>query len=550
MKRLGVRLLVLLGLVMISMSSQGKELLTPLANQEVEVKAAERTHPKDSLTYINKELKAHPEDPVAWVKLTLFYSNPNYELEDINELYKAIMKSVIFMHKHPRRGNEAYAIWRAAYLPVEQKTKELTALDKTIQKNPNNLDLYEQRANLYLSMGQQELAQVDFLQMIYVSPNNKKGYEALAELGNDNLSPIWASILTLAPTAPKAYYQASEYFRMGGSWDEAMDLAIEGLSRYGDDDDHTLYNQLSFLLSRADSGDERWVSKLQKEIRKQPKEIKWTLLLETLYTGPCQTYPEQAIRCLQDALKKVPKQNKSSYLSLIDRMPRNYVELGDLDSALMYLNNSIEIDPSFAGYHYNKAMILHAFGDTKAAIAELNNYFAHPNSDKDDTEAYYKRAYYKYETKDLSGALADVERAMAKDSHPAPSAYLIRGDIYAAQGKSKLAKADYNTVLENTSRDNPRARVFALIGLGNKKQAMQILTDQVNYYKKFDDLDDSNFYLLLRTLIKYGHVELARYFRWISTEWGYPYPCINENTQVVKNNPKYKELQKRGVNIL
>ena len=550
MKRLGVRLLVLLGLVMISMSSQGKELLTPQANQEVEVKAAERTHPKDSLTYINKELKAHPEDPVAWVKLTLFYSNPNYELEDIDELYKAIMKSVIFMHKHPKRGNEAYAIWRTAYLPVEQKTEELTALDKAIQKNPNNLDLYEQRANLYLSMGQQELAQVDFLQMIYVSPNNKKGYEALAELGNDNLSPIWASILTLAPTAPKAYYQASEYLRMGGSWDKAMDLAIEGLSRYGDDEFGSLYRRLSFLLSRSDSGDERWVSKLQKEIRKHPKEIKWTLLLETLYTGPCQTYPEQAIRCLQDALKKVPQQDTSSYLSLIDRMPKNYVELGSLDSALLYTDMAIETGPSFAGYHYNKAMMLHAFGNTRAAITELNNYFAHPNSDKNDTEAYYKRAYYKFEIKDLSGALADVERAMAKDSHPNPSTYLLRGDIYAAQGKSEQAKADYKIVLENTLSDNPRTRVFALVGLGNKKQAMQILTDHINRYKEFDDLDDSNFYLLLRTLIAYGKVELARYFREISTECGYPYPCVNENTRVVKNNPKYKELQKRGVNIL
>lgn len=62
--------------------------------------------------------------------------------------------------------------------------------------------------------------------------------------------------------------------------------------------------------------------------------------------------------------------------------------------------------------------------------------------------------------------------------------------------------------------------------------------------------NDSNFYLLLRSLIKYRQVELARYFWEISTEWGYPYPCVNENTRVVKNNPKYKELQKRGVNIL
>ena len=548
MKRLGIGLVILLGLVMISMSSQGKELHTPQANQEMEVKAAERTHPKDSLTYINKELKAHPEDPVAWVKLTLFYSNSKSELEDIDKLYKAIMKSVIFMHKHPKRGNEAYAMWRAAYLPAKQRTKKLKALDKAIQKDPNNLDLYEQRANLYLSMEQQELAQVDFLQMIYVSPNDKKGYEALEELGNDNLSPIWASILTLAPTAPKAYYRASEYFRMSGSPDEAMDLAIEGLSRHGDDKDHTLYKHLCFLLTRSDD-DARWISKLQEEMRKQPNRPEWVLLLATLYDSSCHADCEQAVHYFQKALKAVP-QGGFFYLSTIEQMAICYVELGSLDSALLYTDMAIKTDPSFAGYHYNKALMLHAFGNTKAAITELNNYFAHPNSNKDDAQAYYKLAYYKSEIKDLSGALADVERAMAKDSTPAPSAYLLRGDIYAAQGKSKQAKADYKIVLEKTSGDKSLTRVFALVGWGHKKQAMQILTDKIKKCKELDILNDSNFYLLLRALIKYGHVELARYFWEVSAEWGYPYPCIGENIRVLKNNPKYKELQKRGVNIL
>ena len=555
MKRLGNRLLILLCLVLISlclllisMRSQGKELLTPQANQQTEAKAIETSQPNDSLAYINEEIKANPEDPLAWVKLTLFYSNPQSKPDDINELYEAIMKSITFIHKHPKRGNEAYAIWRAAYLPVEQKTKELTALDKAIQKDPNNLDLYEQRANLYLSMEQQELAQVDFLQMIYVSPNDKKGYEALGELGNDNVSPIWASILTLAPTAPKAYYQASEYFRMSGSWDEATNLAIEGLSRYGDDEDHTLYSHLCFLLTRSDDA-ARWISKLQEEMRKQPNRPEWVLLLATLYDSSCHVDCEQAVQYFQKALKEVP-QGSRSYLSTIEQMAICYVELGSLDSALMYTDMAIKTDPSFAGYHYNKAMILHAFGDTRAAITELNNYFAHPNRNKDDAHAYYKRAYYKSEIKDLSGALADVERAMAKDSTPDPSAYLIRGDIYAAQGKSKQAKADYKTVLENTSSDDSRTRIFALVGLGNKKQAMQILTDNIKECKELGILDDSNFCLLLRTLIAYGKVELARYFREISTEWGYPYPCIGENTRVVKNNPKYKELQKRGINIL
>ena len=79
---------------------------------------------------------------------------------------------------------------------------------------------------------------------------------------------------------------------------------------------------------------------------------------------------------------------------------------------------------------------------------------------------------------------------------------------------------------------------------------MQILTDKIKECKELDILNDSNFYLLLRTLIKHGHVELARYFWEVSAEWGYPYPCIFENIRVLKNNPKYKELQKRGVNIL
>lgn len=356
------------------------------------------------------------------------------------------------------------------------------------------------------------------------------------------------SILTLAPTPAKAYHQAAEDLRMGGDWDEAMDLAIEGLSRYGDDKDHTLYHYLCFLLTRSDY-DARLISKLQEKIHKQPKRPEWVLLLATLYDSSCHADCEQAVHYFQKALKAVP-QGGFFYLSTIEQMAICYVELGSLDSALLYTDMAIETDPSFAGYHYNKALMLHAFGDTRAAITELNNYFAHPNRNKDDAHAYYKRAYYKSEIKDLSGALADVERAMAKDSHTDPSAYLLRGDIYAAQGKSTQAKADYKTVLENTSSGDPRTRIFALVGLGNKKQAMQILTDQVNFYKEYDDLNDSNFYLLLRSLIKYRQVELARYFWEISTEWGYPYPCVNENTRVVKNNPKYKELQKRGVNIL
>lgn len=96
--------------------------------------------------------------------------------------------------------------------------------------------------------------------MVCVAPNDYRGYEALRELDDDNLSPVWGNILTLAPTSPIAYLRASEFYFIS---DEAIDLAMEGLSRYGDDEFGSLYRQLSFLLSRSDSGDE-WVSSYKK----------------------------------------------------------------------------------------------------------------------------------------------------------------------------------------------------------------------------------------------------------------------------------------------
>lgn len=101
-------------------------------------------------------------------------------------------------------------------------------------------------------------------------------------------------------------------------------------------------------------------------------------------------------------------------------MPRNYVELGDLDSALMYLNKSIEIDPFLRRLSLQQGDDTPRFWRYPELPSQSSITTSHINSNKDDTKAYYKRAYYKYEIEDLTGALADIERAMAKDSVPTP----------------------------------------------------------------------------------------------------------------------------------
>ena len=189
----------------------------------------------------------------------------------------------------------------------------------------------------------------------------------------------------------------------------------------------------------------------------------------------------------------------------------------------------------------------HTSGDTKTAIKELNKYLSHSNSDKSDARAYYKRASYKYEVKDFFGALIDVGQGMEMETQPTPFAYLIRGNIYAAQGKKEEANADFKAVLGNTSSDDCSTRPFAYIGLGQKEEAMKILADKVSDYQKEQRTDESKFYSLLRALVEQGDADLALYFKQLSEEWPYPYPCLDENIRVVQNNPKYKELQKRGI---
>lgn len=56
------------------------------------------------------------------------------------------------------------------------------------------------------------------------------------------------SLLTLASTPAEAYQQDSKDLGVNESRAEETNLAIEKLSRHGDDKDHTLYKHLCFFV--------------------------------------------------------------------------------------------------------------------------------------------------------------------------------------------------------------------------------------------------------------------------------------------------------------
>jgi len=103
---------------------------------------------------------------------------------------------------------------------------------------------------------------------------------------------------------------------------------------------------------------------------------------------------------------------------------------------------------------------------------------------------YYRRGWFKELNGDFDGAVEDL--TMSVTLEPEYSfAYEARGDIYKRQGRSDLAKADYEKVIELEAKpDDYNCAQYAYLGLGDTQKAIEVMdsiiardtTDAGNYY--------------------------------------------------------------------
>jgi tetratricopeptide (TPR) repeat protein len=119
-------------------------------------------------------------------------------------------------------------------------------------------------------------------------------------------------------------------------------------------------------------------------------------------------------------------------------------ELGDYAGSLADINDAIEYEPSNPSHYINRNQTRRCLGDFKGAISDCTEGLKRTSAYGPEIEAvlYYHRAMGKYNLEDWSGAVGDLNRAIAADPKYA-YAFLWRGATNLNQGKTDEALEDY-----------------------------------------------------------------------------------------------------------
>lgn len=219
--------------------------------------------------------------------------------------------------------------------------------------------------------------------------------------------------------------------------------------------------------------------------------------------------------------------------------------MGDFASALKHIDNAIALDSTDYDYVMEKADLLYESGNVKDAITELGKYISHY---PDYFGGYYRRGWFKDNSKDTDGAIEDYTMAIVLRPDYA-YAYLGRGDMYSLMGDKKSADADYKKVIElDTIPSNSSCAQYAYWCLGQKEKAIEFMDKVIA-----NDPDNAgNYYDAACLHSRMGELDKSVYFLQIALEKGYrrfAHLEMDDDLNAIRELPKYKELIQQYKNI-
>lgn len=212
--------------------------------------------------------------------------------------------------------------------------------------------------------------------------------------------------------------------------------------------------------------------------------------------------------------------------------------MGNFTSALEHIDNAIALDSTDYDYVMEKADILYESGNTKDAISELTKYI---NYDPEYYGGYYRRGWYKDNSKDTDGAIEDYTMAIVLQPNYA-YAYLGRGDMYILKEDKKSAEADYRKVIElDTIPNNNSCAQYAYWGLGQKEKAIEFMNKVID-----NDSDNAgNYYDAACLHSRMGESEKAIEFLQTALEKGYrrfAHLEMDDDLNPIRELREFKEL--------
>lgn len=490
------------------------------------VEAVQSNNFEEALEYLNKELEENPDNGYAlvWIAYVRSYQ------EEYGRALTAVDKAFKNIPKKDKEYQAFVFLTRAEiYRQLGQYDLAIKDCNSLLKEQPGNFDAYERRAILYYEQGEYDLLDKDCRKLISLDQGNVTGYmgvgcSANAQHRYNDAIAQFDYVVKLEPEYSSGYsFRAESYIGLK-KWDEAIDDVIRALSIDGDDKAFYLMQEL------ADSSRTSLVAKLKVQSTRQPHNGYWDYYIGAVY---------ERTRDYKKAIEYYSKSQEKDLSSVTaSRISNCYSEMGLYDMALEQIDIAMSLDSTYYACIMAKADLLYEIGDVSSAVEHLDRYVSHY---PDYYGGYYRRGWYKDNSRDIDGAIEDYTMSIVLSPDFA-YAYLGRADMYLLKGDTSAAKADYEKVVElDTIPGSNSCAQYAFWGLGQKEQAV----DFMNRIIQSDSANAGNYYDAACLYSRMGEFDQAMHYIEIALEKGYRrFAHIQQDDDLnpIKEMPRFKEL--------
>jgi tetratricopeptide (TPR) repeat protein len=133
--------------------------------------------------------------------------------------------------------------------------------------------------------------------------------------------------------------------------------------------------------------------------------------------------------------------------------------LGNKDSALVFYNKAIELEPNNDVHYSNRGMFFAENGDKKRAFDDYN---AAIKLNPKNPITYDNRGFLKAQTGDTEGAISDYSQAIVIDPNFLAS-YSNRAKLYLSMGDKEKAISDLQKIAESYKLNGQEAKYQQVI---------------------------------------------------------------------------------------
>ena len=152
-------------------------------------------------------------------------------------------------------------------------------------------------------------------------------------------------------------------------------------------------------------------------------------------------------------------------------MANTFSELKDHENAIKYYTKAIELNPKMVQAYVGRAKDCGDMGDYKCS---LDNYEVIKKMYPNDPDSYWATSLYKTNTKDLEGAMADIDKAISMVNKPNATYYAQKAWVYLEKEEYDNATEYLRKALKTDINDGYALGLFVFMAADNDDYDMVI----------------------------------------------------------------------------